>query len=230
MAMALSDFQDEVRENIKRDTNGVSDARITRWLNWAKDYISDLHSYEEMHRIYDGTTTTDIKRYGFPTRMKDVFSLTLQDGANSRKLTYVAPRLMDKMIPRVETYSTGVPDWYVDYGVNFELYKIPNSAYVLSLRCTEYPADLSGATDVCALLRKDALITAVATTFGFFSLREVDDAAYWGSEIVPPLYEASLRSDHSAEDWEPSARGFGDGGSGSLSGEWWKSPFTGRSV
>jgi hypothetical protein len=69
----------------------------------------------------------------------------------------------------------------------------------------------------------------MATTFGFWSLRELEDAAYWGGEIVPILYEASLTGDHSAEDWVPIARGFGGVGA-TLSGQWWLNPFTGRNV
>jgi len=232
MAMTTADFQDEVRENIKRDSTGVSDARILRWVNWSKDYLADLHTYEEMREIYDGETVADQKRYGFSTRMKDIYDITIQDGARSNKLTYVPARSMDTMIPRTEVWGTGFPDWYVDYGINFELYRTPDDAYDMVLRCSLYPIDLSASTDECVLLRKDALICAIATTFGFYALREIEDAAYWGSVIVPVLFEASLKSDQSAEDWTPVVRGFGDSASngGQLTGQWWTNPFAGRRV
>lgn len=237
MAMTLSDFWDEVRGNVRRDSNGLTDARITRWVNWAQSYLADLHTYEEMREVYDGSTelesgssTTYRSRYGFPSRMKDIYSLTLLDGGNSRKLVYTNARHFDRVVPRPQTVGTGVPDSYIDYGINFELFPTPDAEYPLVLRCSRYPIDLSLSTDVSALLRKDALIAAVATTFGFFSLREVEDAHYWGSVIVPSLYNASILSDHSAEDWTPIARGFTVQESSPFTGEYWNNPFSGKSV
>jgi len=234
MAMTGADFIDEVRENIRRNSDGVSDTRILRWVNWAKDFIADLHTYEEMKKNYVGSTTSSQKRYGFPTNMKDIYTMTLQSGAESRKLDYVHPRTMDRAVPRFEAYTEGKPSQYVDYGANFELFLIPDDEYTLNLRCTLYPDDLTNTSTAwssyatCYFKRKDALISAIATVFGFYSLREVEDAAWWANNIVPELYAASLTSDHTAVDWGPKARQFTSGGA--LIGNWWKNPFTGRTV
>lgn len=230
MAMDREDFRDEVRENIKRDTDGVSDARINRWINWAKDYLADLHTYEEMRvRDTSKSTTGSDNSLAWPTRMKDLYSATVQDGARSRKLIYVPARDFDRVVPRAATYTENLPEWYVDYGSSFELFPIPNTTYNVPMRISQYPIDFADDDAVCALLRKDALITAIATTFGFWTLREIEDASYWGGELVPALYEASLTGDHSAEDWVPIARGFG-GAPATVTGQWWTNPFTGRSV
>ena len=230
MAMDREDMRDEVRENIKRTITGVSNARINRWLNWAQDYISDLHTYEEMRKS-DSTlvTVASDNSLTWPTRMKDLYTLRLVDGANSRKLIYVHPREFDVKIPRAATYSEGRPSWYVDYGSTFELFMIPDAVYNMTGRFSQYPIDFAADSSTSALLRKDALLCAVTTVFGFWTLRELEDAAYWGSQLVPPLYEASLTGDHSAEDWTPVARGFGQGVA-TIVGEWWKSPFVGRRV
>ena len=229
MAMTLTNFIDEVRENIKRTSDGVSDARITRWINWGKDYLADLHTYEEMKtKDVSKSTAASDNTLAWPTRMKDLFSATVQNTSQSQKLIYVPAREYDATVPRPATFSEGMPKWYVDFGSTFELFPIPDAIYNIPMRIAKYPIDLSGATDTCELLRKDALISAVATVFGFYSLREVEDAAYWGGEIVPSLYEASLLTDRKVDDWVPIARGFGDSHNISLSGEWWKSPFTGR--
>jgi len=105
MAMDLEDLYDEVRENIKRTSSAVSDARIIRWINWAQTYVTDLHTYEEMREIYTGATIDGTARYGFPTRMKDVYSMTLQDGSSSRVLEYVRARDFDTHIPRPATFE-----------------------------------------------------------------------------------------------------------------------------
>jgi len=231
MAMIRSEFVSETRENIKRDTNGVSDTRIQRWINWAQGYLSDLHTYEEM-RISDSDSFTvdGDNSLAWPTRMKDLYSMTIQDGARSQKLIYVKARDYETIIPRAATYSENISKWYVDFGSTFELFPIPDAKYFLNRRFSQHPADLILDATASSLLRKDALICAMATVFGFYSLREVEDAAYWGGEIVPALYEASLTGDHSGEDWVPVARGFGGGSEVSLSGQWWTNPFTGRSV
>ena len=230
MAMVLADFVSEVRENIKRDTTGVSDTRIERWVNWGQGYLADLHTFEEMRKSDATSFTTDgDNSLAWPTRMKDLYSMTVQDGSRSRKLIYVPARDFDTIISRAATYSEGLPEWYVDFGSTFELFPIPDAKYFLNRRWSQYPIDLTVGV-ASALLRKDALICAMATVFGFYSLREIEDAGYWGGEIVPALYEASLTGDHSGEDWIPVARGFGAASAPTLSGQWWLNPFTGRSV
>lgn len=230
MAMDREDFRDEVRANIRRDVEGVSNARINRWLDWSQQYLADLHTYEEM-RVKDVSLNTKASdnSLDWPIRMKDLYSMTVQDGARSRKLIYVKARDFDEQVPRTATYSNNLPEWYVDYGSTFELFPIPDAIYNCPARISRYPIDFADDDAESVLLRKDALITALATTFGFWSLRELEDAAYWGSEMVPPLYNASLTGDHSGEDWSPVARGFGMG-SVTLQGKWWTNPFTARSV
>lgn len=220
--MTRSEIRTEVRSNIKRTTDGVPDSRINTWINWGQALIADWHTYEEMRKNYTAATVSAQKRYGFPTRMKDVYSLTLQDGASSRKLIYVHPREFDQKVPRPEQTTKGRSAFYVDYGVNFELYRIPDKAYTLNLRCSVYPADLTADSSESTLLRKDQLIVACATMFGFLSLREIEDATYWKNEVVAPLYLASVASDHSAEDWVPIARGYDT--RVERVGEYWSNP------
>lgn len=235
MAMTIADIYGEVRENIKRTVTAVSNERIIRWVNWAQGYLTDLHTYEEMREIYSGATIDGTPRYGFPDQMKDVYSMTLQDGSSSRVLTYTPARRFDHVVPRPATYSENAGGAYVDYGTNFQVFPIPDAAYSLVLRCSIYPTDFATdgtvtTTDELGILRKDALVCAVTTTFGFWMLKEVEDAAYWGSNLVPSLYDASLATDHSAEDWIPVARGFSTVGRATPigSGNWWTNPFTGR--
>ncbi len=230
MAMDRSDLRDEVRANIKRTTDGIAPARINRWLNWAQGYLADLHTYEEM-RTNDTSKSTAANSVSvtWPTKMKDLYSVTVQDGARSRKLIYVHPRNFDRDIPRPTTYSDNLPSWYVDYSTTFEVFPRADAVYSLVIRCSVYPIDFSSDSSESMLLRKDALICGIATVFGFWTLRELEDATYWGQQVVPPLYEASLSSDHSGEDWQPIARGFRSQAV-SLSGQWWTNPFTGRNV
>lgn len=230
MAMDREEMRDEVRENLKRNVSGFSNGRINTHLNWSQDYLSDLHTYEEMRsNDTSRSTTASSVSVTWPTRMKDLYSATVQDGARSRKLIYVHARNFDREVPRPATYTENIPDWYVDYGSTFELFPIPDAVYSLKIRCSVHPADFASDATASSLLRKDALLCAMATVFGFWSLRELEDATYWGAQVVPPLYEASLTGDHSGEDWVPIARGF-QIDAPTLQGSWWTNPFTGRNV
>ena len=217
-----SELRTIVRDNVKRSTDGLSDASINTWLNWGQGYIADLHTYEEMRKIHTGATTASQKRYGFPLNMKDIYSIALIDGASSRKLIYVSPREFVSKVPYPEQTTKGRSAYYVDYGINFELYRIPDKAYTLELRSSVYPVDFASDSSTSSLYRKDLLIVAVATWFGFLSLRETEDADYWLNTVIPPLYRASLESDHDAEDWTPIARGFDT--KLDRIGEYWSNP------
>ena len=228
--MDQADFEDEVRENIKRTTDGVSANRIYRWVDWAIQYLADLHTYEEMRKSDTSKSTADGgSSITWPTRMKDLYSMVVRDGARSQKLTYTRARQFDRDVPRPATFAENLPYIYIDYGSTFEIFPIADAIYSLVIRMSQYPPALASTTTEPSLLRKDALISAIATTFGFWSLRELEDAAFWGREMVPPLYEASLTGDHSAEDWVPIARGFQSSPS-TIQGQWWTNPFTGRNV
>ena len=227
MAMNREQLRSEVRENIKRTATAFADTRIDTHLDWAQERIADLHTFEEM-RVSDTFSTTDsVKNYSFPERMKDIFSMALQDGGSSRKLSYVPAREFDLKVPRTQTYSTGIPSCYVDYGTSFDLFKTPDDIYVVNRRFSQYPRSLSTDTMVSDLVRKDKIIVAGATSFGFWALREVEDAEYWDSIIFAKLMMEAVATDHSAVDWNPIARGFRARGIG-YGGEYWKSPFVRR--
>jgi len=228
--MTRAELRDEVRFNLKRSSDALPDTRINTWLNWALQFVADLHTYEEMRVNETDTTPSDgTNTMNFPSNMKDLYSVRVQDGASSVKLEYVFPRLFDRIVPYPSASSRARPGYYVDYGTQYELFPIPDKEYPLLIRCSVYPSPMTSDNDTPSLLRKDALLVAVATVFGFWSLREVEDAAYWGKEIVPQLFKASVASDHSGEDWTPIARPFRVRTS-SLVGEWWKNPFTGRTL
>ncbi len=221
-------MREEVRGNIKRKENAFSDEKINTYLNWAQERIADAHTFEEMRTSTEIKTVKGKEKYDFPERMKDVYSLTLVDGSNSRKLEYVHARRFDRIVPNPSTYSNGRPSMYVDYGTSFQLFKIPNKEYKLVLRFSQYPRPLTNDNMESDLVRKDKLIIAGATAFGFWALREIEDAEYWNNIVYAQLLSEAIRTDHSAEDWVPQARGFGITGSMTALGEYWKSPFVRR--
>ena len=90
MAEALSVLRDEeVRTTLRRKIDALSDIRVNRFINWGQRRLARNYTFPEMKQYSDVTITADTYRFPFPTRMKDLVSLTLQDGSMSRKLTYV---------------------------------------------------------------------------------------------------------------------------------------------
>jgi len=227
--MTRLEITNEVRENIKRTSTAFANSRITTFIDWAQQRVANVHTFEEMRTSDTFLTTTSVTNYTFPDRMKDIYSITVQDEGNSRKLIYVHPRNFDSLIPRPATYSEGLPSWYVDYGTRFELFAIPNSEYTCNRRYSEYPQSLTNDNMASDLLNKDALLVAGATAFGFWALREIEDAEYWQNVVYKQLLVEAVGTDHSAEDYAPVARGFSTAASsGNIAGNWWENPFTGR--
>ena len=222
--MTRSELRTEVRANIRRTIASIADSRINTWLEWAQQRISDIHTWEEMYTTDTSiTTVASTKAYPFPTRMKDIFSMTLQDGDNSRKLIYVPARLMDRVIPRPEAQTTGRSSWYVDFGSTFQLVKIPDNAYQLNIRCSIYPAAFASDDASSTLVNKNRLLVIAATIEGFKALKEGDYVKEWTGYYAEALQEA-LNSDHSAVDWTPIARGFMSSDLGAPTNEYWKDP------
>lgn len=210
MAMALSDLRDEVRYIIKRTKEAFPDTRITTYINWAQLNIADEHTYEEMRTVWSATTVEiggSRQRYPFPTNMKDIYSLVIVDGTESRKLKYVNARNFDTVVPYPAAWSTGTPTHYIDYGANFELWRIPDADYVMLMRCSLYPTEFSSDTDTSDLQNKDQLMVALASAKILRALRELEDAEYWQGE-ADRLTLLAHKSDHNAEDWVPIHRGF----------------------
>lgn len=232
MAMNREELRDELRGNVDRTTGGVSDARLNTYINWSQQRIADQWTFEEMRRLFAGSVTDGVSKYGFPTLMKDIFTMRVINDSDSRTLTYVPAREFDQIIPRPATYTEDTPNWYVDYGINFEVFPIPDQTYDVELRCSLYPAEMDEDTDESELLRKDKLIICGATIFALYSLKEYEEAAYWSNEIWTTLMAEAQNTDHSAEDWTPAARPFrspavDDVGTGTA-GKYWQSPWIGR--
>jgi hypothetical protein len=236
MGMILTDLISEVRENVKRTTAGVSDIRIMRWLNWSQDYLADIHVYQEMKSRSTATSTVaHANSILFPTTMQHLYDMTVIDGSRSRKLTYVTFKEFDAVVPKTDAFAEGLPQWYVDYGSYFELFPIPNAVYNLPMRISSFPtafvSPVTAPTQESNFLRKDALLVAMATTFGLYTLREIEYAAYWANNNVSMLYQASISGERDSSDWTPVARGFGDSHARvGMGAGWWTTPFSGRSL
>lgn len=86
------------------------------------------------------TTAIDVDLYDAPTDNKDIISITIQDGWNSRKLFYIPSRHWDLALPRVRNLNSDVPLIYTTWGKDkFEVAPAPSAAFPMFIRYTKYP-------------------------------------------------------------------------------------------
>ena len=227
--MTLTEIQSEVRSNLRRSATALLDARILVWINWGIDLVADLHTFEEMKQKETDTTADGVKNHTFPTSMKDLISVKLISGSNSRKLIYVPERMFDKVIPYAESDSKGKSTHYVDYGSSYDLFPIPDDEYSLEIRCSIYPTHLAAASDEIVIgdaetpfsRIADKLVCYAATAEGLSSLREYKESTTWWGKFEG-AFKAKLKTDHSAVDWTPIARPFST--RTSVVGDYWLNP------
>lgn len=205
--MNRGELRAEVRNNVIRDSSSVTDAQLNTAINWAQRWIGKLYTFEEVRKTYEGDVTTDESQYNFPTRIKDVYDLRVYTESSYGKVYYVNPARFDKDVPYPPIEGTGQPTVYVDYGGYFQLFPTPDDAYNLQMRCSIYPPDLDDDTASSIFVEKDYLIVAKASERIMRMIRELDDAEYWSQEAMRMIQE-EIVNDHSAEDWDPIAKGF----------------------
>lgn len=203
--MNLLALRTQVRFNINRSADAFPDDTIDVAINWSLRSISELHTFSEMRKTYEGTLTVDSFTYNYPTRLKEVFDIRIYTSSNYRKLHFVDPRHFDTEIPY--PLNSGIPTWWVGYGNYFEIYAKPDSAYTTRMRCSIFPPDLETDTATPLLVGKDSMIVTFATTHCWMMLKEYEYADKW-SQFAINLLEAAKQGDKGEDDWVPVARGF----------------------
>ena len=224
MGMSFLDLKAEFVANIARPSFDTT--RAGRYINWGQKFVARQGTFREM--IYEDTsmsTTSGFKSYPYPTRLKELFSMRLLDGANSRKLELYTVRRFDRDVPYPEQFSTGRPIYYIDKGPNFDLNRIPDAAYHLNLVYARFPVDLSGNSDTSMLVDKDDLILAAATMFALITIRAKDEAQAWG-QTFNFLWDSVISGEVKKVDWLPEMVKTQPV---SFLGEYWKNPAVGVS-
>lgn len=193
--MTGQEMVDEVRASIQRSTSGLSDARILRRLNWGQESLAGAHTFYEMRTTYAFNTVISQKAYALPSRVKEVFSIRLISGSESRKLSRLGERHFDEQVPYPEDDSTGKSLFYVDFSASaLDFYPIPDAVYAISMRYSAMPADLT-LTTVSTLQYKDSLLIATGVGHCFYLLREEEEAETWFNGNVKRLYLEALAAD-----------------------------------
>lgn len=208
----------EICDNVGKSRSATSvsatnlEDRVVNYLNWAQKRIARHYSFQELDILLTtAATVADIKRYPIESgtnnlglvRPKDIQTIRLIDGENSRKLARWSTRKFDTKIPRPENYSTGRPSVYIRHGNFLELFRIPDAVYSMSVRYPQWPLDLSAAGQYTDFKDKDQLLVTAGTLETYLALEEYADAKVWYDRFEGQLTDA-VRAEGNM-DWEPQA-------------------------
>lgn len=230
--LTRAEIETEALDNIAKggaltmQSGTVLSSRMTNWVNRSQLWVSrraDLLQY-----IWSTATVAGQQFYAFPSNLRQVFGMKLEDGLNSRKLTCMMPWEYDRKVP-LPSSITQLRSWfYIPYKQSgqFELFPIPDAVYTLRLRGSLYPNDFTSATAVTQFTGCDDALIAYATSMGFRWLQESKDAADWerqGNEIVA-LVKENAADDTTFVDWEPASEGFSSTDT-EFTGQYYSNPF-----
>jgi len=227
--LTLTQMSAEVLDNLTQQgamttANNVTLSEMaTRWLNRAQIRVARMHDLIWTEQT--SASVADQQRYSFDSRLRSVQSMRLEDGTNSRRLTLVIPSKLDSYFPKPDTQTTGKSSIYVPFeNTNtFELFPIPDAAYVLRIRCSLYPTTLTTASQTSDYNYLDDVLIAYATMYGYQWLQEMNDSKFWKA-----IGDGELKAQIAAEvsrfpDWVQTREGFTAGSTGYI-GEYYKDP------
>src|SRR3990167_1355655 len=232
MALTRLQMANEVLDNIGRSGAGTTQSGSTlanmaiRWLNRAQ--IITARELDIFYKEATANSTASQKTYAFPSDLGQLFTIRLENGLNSSKLVCVMPWEFDHIAPRPASESIAQPYYYVPdrVGATFEPYPIPDAIYLMRIRYSVWPTDLSSdsqTSDLSAAVEVDDVLIDLATSYGFMYLQELIDSGTWKKSAETKI--KTLRKDFNYwPDWEPIARGFRAEYT-TLRSQYWNDPF-----
>ena len=212
-------------------TDGEALIAVESAINDALRAIASVKDFDELiiTDITNALTVDGQKTYNWIddwalTRPKKIYSIRLMSTTLSRKLTYIPPSNLDRILPYAETLSEAKTTHYTPAGEgSFELLPIPDAAYNLYIRYSQWPSTLIEETDQTPYANLDS-----ATIF----LAKDIANAYLSGEYLDFSTRAAgyLSMGVKEEDRQPDHRRIAQPFSTQevVVGEYWKNPFVRR--
>ena len=203
----------------------IPDSRYVRWLNLAQMRIARLKVWEELQRLNTSLVTVISDKFiTEPDNIRKIYTFRLIDGADSRILTGKPSKAFDTFIPLPSRFAEGRPSIYTRWAGKFELYKIPDAVYNLELRYSTWPTAFTTSSDVVSdLEEKDDALIMLMVSWGFLSLRNIEDATkYW--YIYQDMINSAAMEDVERPDIDIKPEGLSSGGMSSNNNPW-EDPF-----
>ena len=227
MGLTLGDIKREVKASMgNRDD---LDARMNQIINLSQTRLARTYDFSEMLREEDftvGSTAVpdDDRRITVPAGLKDMHSIFLIDGTNSRKLEYITTRKWDQSINLQQMELTGRPAKYTRFNDEYILWKIPDETYTIRMRYSKWPAELVKETDKSDFNHKDDLIIMLALIWGFQSLGELERANHAFS-VYKTLLQEAINEDDTQVDRVIAPNNPETGFNSIRLGQTWRDPF-----
>lgn len=173
---------DELKDELRAALGGRTDldSRLGRFLNLAQQRLARIHDFDEMEVLSKSQlvyNNVDEDRFLQMPTLREIYSITLIDGANSRKLIGKTPQWMDRLMPKPEYWARDIPVVYTIWGSYLEFWPLPKQTYDIRVRWTTWPIDLTDSTQKSQFNNKDDVILELAQSRVYYSLGKEEDGA-----------------------------------------------------
>lgn len=225
--LTLAEIKGEIRAALGNRTD--EDSRLTTAINLSQMRIARKHRWEELEALYNRnfeitSSVYNDKFVAFPSNLRDIYSVIVLDGYESRKLIRVPYRRWDRVIPSPEQFSRGTPSHYTLFRNTMELWKVPDEALETIIRAVEWPTSFgSDETALSDLDQKDDMIITLTVSWFLMTQGREDDANKWWG-----IYKNLMNDAGAEEDERPDLDllpGPGAGSNSAMLAPYYQDPF-----
>jgi len=164
-----------------------------------KDFDDLMVTDELSAATVDGQKTYHLVDDWSLIRPKKIYTIRLMSENLSRKLIFIPTRELDRTLPYATSLSEGKSVYYTPSGDSeLELIPIPDDAYALSIRYSQWPAVLSAETDVTPYANLDNATVFLAKDIAnaYLSGEYFDFTARATSYLAINISEENRQPDH----------------------------------
>lgn len=166
--LTRSQLETELRAGLGGRTD--LDSRLVRCLNLAQQRLARMRDFDEM-RVISSTqlfnTGEDTDRFLALPTVREVFSVLLVDGSNSRKVVGRTSQWFDRIIGQPEYFSRNVPTDYNLWGFNLEFFPMPVRTLTIRMRWSKWPTAFASDNEdqVSEFNQKDEVLIELALSY-----------------------------------------------------------------
>lgn len=176
--LTVGEFKTEIRAAFGGRTD--FDSRLAIILGMSERMLARMHDFDELrgratiNTAVTGSAANDkiialtsLYLGGLSQTLRKIYDIRLfATGNQSRKLKKVLPRRWDTLVPENEAYSRGKPTHYVQWKkTEIELWRVPDAAYTMHFRYTNWPAAVGADGTFLTLENIDDLIILLACSY-----------------------------------------------------------------
>lgn len=158
--MSYNDFA-TIRTRVKSylDNRTDVDTLIDQWINDTRRSLAGEYNFNYLYVEATATASANVARYALPSDYLGHLNMFI----GTKKLIRILPNEFDTIhgdktgilatdpsatkLSTTGSSETAEPDYYIDRGMEFDLYPIPDGTYTITLKYYANPADWTLVTD-----------------------------------------------------------------------------------